>query len=116
MRRFPGGEWCCHAGCIRLEKGKAADLYPEGITDISRGSRSDSDDHPRLEFKKTGTPEGVQDVSVSSWTIAPSATPAGVEFIWDVKPGVFVAIATRPRANFSDPCRDQETSRHVRIL
>lgn len=62
--------------------GKQQVFIPAGITDISRGTRSDSVDHPRLESRSTRTPEGLQ-----------------------ASPRVVVTVATRPGANFSDPSR-----------
>jgi hypothetical protein len=56
-----------------------------------------------LEIQNIRTPEGVQERSVSSRTSAPSATRSGVEYIWDAKPRVVVAIASRPGANLADP-------------
>jgi len=96
--------------------GKQQVFIPVGITDISRGSRSDGDDHPRLEFQSIRTPEGVQERSVSPRTFAPSATHSGVDTIWDAKPRVFVAVATRPGADFSDPSGIKKQADHVESL
>lgn len=59
--------------------GKQQIFIPVGLTDISRGSRSDSDEHPRLEIQNIRTPEGVQERSASSRTSATSATHSGGE-------------------------------------
>jgi hypothetical protein len=67
--------------------GKRQVFIPVGITDISRGSRSDSDDHPRLKSRDIRTPEGVQERSVSPRTSTPSATHSGVESIGMPNPG-----------------------------
>ena len=83
--------------------GKQQVFIPAGIADISRGSRSDSDEHPRLELQNIRTPEGVQERAVSPRTTSPSSTHSGVGSVWDAKPRVVVAIAPRPGANFSDP-------------
>jgi hypothetical protein len=97
--------------------GKRLIFIPVGIIDISRGTRSDSDDHPRLGYQTIRTPEGVQEESLSSRTFAPSATPAGGEFkICDVRPRVVVAFAPRPGANFSDPSGIKQQANKVESL
>lgn len=86
--------------------GKQQVFIPVEITDISRGSRIPrmrETNTPRLENQNIRTPESVQERSGSPQTSAPPATHSGVESIWDAKPRVVVAFATRPGANFADP-------------
>ena len=92
-------------------------FYPEGITEHSPGSRSDSDDHPGLVDVLDWHPERrarsavvTPDFPAFSDPLPGSNTPVCA------RPRVFVAIAPRPGANFSDPCRDQESSDEIESL
>jgi hypothetical protein len=69
-----------------------------------------------LEIQNICTPEGVQERSVSPRSSAPPATHSGVESIWDVKPRVVVAIATRPGAHFTDPSGIKKQADNVESL
>src|SRR5436190_17457006 len=79
-------------------------LIPAGIVEISRGSRSNSDDHPRVPIPKDPHPERCAG-SVGSNTTATLPRPAaGVEFLLPYYPRVFGReYRPRPGANFHDP-------------
>src|SRR6478735_5585963 len=92
-------------------------LIPAGIVEISPGSRSVFPaEYPGIGGQKEFDP------GRGSWKccgrVAPDAsgTPFRVRILGNRDPGVVVAIAPRPPANFHDPCRDQESDYGYRIL
>ena len=84
-------------------------LYPERIEENSPGSRSDSDDHPGLGHLLDWHPERRARNAVVTPDVHAFSDPLpGSNTLFYKVPRVFVAIAPRPGATISDPCRDQE--------
>ena len=84
-------------------------LSRQGLQKLARGRGAIATTTPGSRFQSIRTPEGVREPSILPRRPLPLRPPAGVEFMGDAPPRVFVADAPRPGANVSDPCRDQET-------
>jgi hypothetical protein len=76
---------------------------PEGIVAMSGLTPETGCDTQSIR-----TPEGVQERRQHLGRQSPLRPTAGVESMSVANPRVFVAIAPRPKATISDPCRDQE--------
>jgi hypothetical protein len=99
-------DWQCEYEDMMLN------IYPERITELSPGSRSDSDDHPGLAGLLDWHPQRcARNVGVTTDSHALSDPLPGSNTPVCKVLRVFVAAAPRPGANLSDPCRDQESGR-----